>query len=247
MRQKSFLLYVLMITKIIENVIWYVDGSRAGDINAQSVNMYRKDYKNYHIHIEQYNSSNIIKYNTLALLNYFQSDSSMKINDDHHHILSTTGDTDEPMGMESIIEILLLTIPTVIIMLFTIIGNILVIVSVFTYRPLKNVANMYMVSLAIADITVSVFVMPFNVIYTIRGKWDFGLFFCKGWLTFDILCCTASILNLCAIAIDRYQAIHDPINYARKRTMNRVMFGIIAVWILSALIAMPPLLGKVLP
>ena len=149
----------------------------------------------------------------------------------------------EPNGIDSLIEILLLAVPCLIIMLFTIIGNILVIVSVFTYRPLKNVANMYMVSLAVADITVSVFVMPFNVIYTIRGKWDFGLFFCKGWLTCDILCCTASILNLCAIAVDRYQAIHDPINYARKRTMNRVVFGIAFVWILSALIAMPPLLG----
>lgn len=152
-------------------------------------------------------------------------------------------DGDDPKGIENILEILALAIPCLIIMFFTIIGNVMVIISVFTYGPLKNVANMYMVSLAVADIAVSVFVMPFNVIYTIRGKWDFGLFLCKGWLTCDILCCTASILNLCAIAIDRYQAIHDPINYASKRTMNRIVVAIGAVWTLSALIAMPPLLG----
>lgn len=134
-------------------------------------------------------------------------------------------------------------IPCVLIILATIVGNVLVIVAIFTYRPLKQVQHMYLVSLAVADITVAVFVLPFNIIYTIRRRWDFGLFVCKFWLTCDICCCTASILNLCAIAIDRYQAIHDPINYAQKRTMKRVLTGIVVVWLLSTLISIPPLLG----
>jgi len=53
----------------------------------------------------------------------------------------------------------------------------------------------------------------------------------------------ASILHLCAIAIDRYRAITDPVNYARKRTLNRVLFTIAIVWIMSFLISSPPLLG----
>lgn len=63
------------------------------------------------------------------------------------------------------------------------------------------------------------------------------------WLTFDILACTASILNLCAIATDRYYAIHDAINYAQKRTSKRVLVTISAVWFVSAIISAPPLLG----
>ena len=150
---------------------------------------------------------------------------------------------DDSAFISPLIDGLLFAIPCSIIMLFTIVGNILVIVSVFNYKPLRNVQNMYLVSLAVADITVATFVMPFNVTYSIMGRWIFGLIMCKMWLTSDVLCCTASILNLCAIALDRYQAIHDPINYAQKRTLQRVLTMIGLIWIISGLISVPPLLG----
>ncbi|XP_063826503.1 tyramine/octopamine receptor-like [Ostrinia nubilalis] len=63
------------------------------------------------------------------------------------------------------------------------------------------------------------------------------------WLTCDIMSCTSSILNLCAIALDRYWAITDPINYASKRTLARVLYQIAGVWLLSLIISSPPLLG----
>lgn len=129
------------------------------------------------------------------------------------------------------------------IIVVTIVGNILVILSVFTYKPLRIVQNFFIVSLAVADMTVAILVLPFNVAYSIRGRWDFGIHMCKMWLTSDVLCCTASILNLCAIALDRYWAITDPINYAQKRTVERVLILIIGVWVLSLVISSPPLIG----
>lgn len=42
--------------------------------------------------------------------------------------------------------------------LFTIVGNLMVIWAIFNYRPLHNVQNMFMVSLAVADIAVAVLV-----------------------------------------------------------------------------------------
>ncbi|KAJ8955037.1 hypothetical protein NQ318_000469 [Aromia moschata] len=127
--------------------------------------------------------------------------------------------------------------------LLTIIGNILVILSVFTYKPLRIVQNFFIVSLAVADLTVAVLVLPLNVVYSVLGRWIFGIHLCKMWLTSDVLCCTASILNLCAIALDRFWAITDPINYAQKRTVKRVLLMIAGVWILSLLISSPPLIG----
>lgn len=140
---------------------------------------------------------------------------------------------------EAIITAVVLSV----IIVLTIIGNILVILSVFTYKPLRIVQNFFIVSLAVADLTVALLVLPFNVAYLILGRWEFGIYLCKMWLTCDVMCCTSSILNLCAIALDRYWAITDPINYAQKRTVERVLLLIAGVWILSLLISSPPLVG----
>lgn len=129
------------------------------------------------------------------------------------------------------------------IIMATVVGNILVILSVFTYKPLRIVQNFFIVSLAVADLTVALLVMPFNVAYSILGRWEFGILVCKMWVTCDVMCCTSSILNLCAIALDRFWAITDPINYAQKRTLERVLALIGGVWVLSLLISSPPLLG----
>lgn len=140
---------------------------------------------------------------------------------------------------QAVIVTLLLSV----IILVTIVGNILVVLSVFTYKPLRIVQNFFIVSLAVADLTVAVLVLPFNVANMVLGRWVFGIHLCKMWLTSDVLCCTSSILNLCAIALDRYWAITDPINYAQKRTVERVLFLIAGVWGLSLVISSPPLIG----
>lgn len=140
-------------------------------------------------------------------------------------------------------QALLITVMLVFIIILTIIGNILVILSVFTYKPLRIVQNFFIVSLAVADLTVAILVLPFNVVNMMIGRWIFGIHLCKMWLTSDILCCTSSILNLCAIALDRFWAITDPINYAQKRTVERVLMLIGGVWILSLVISSPPLIG----
>ncbi|TRY78579.1 hypothetical protein TCAL_11222 [Tigriopus californicus] len=140
-------------------------------------------------------------------------------------------------------EALFAIISTTIIILGTIVGNVLVIISVFTHTPLKITPNFFIVSLAAADLTVSTCVLPLNVAYMVVGKWIFGSVLCKIWLTSDVLCCTASILNLCAIALDRYYALHDPIKHAQRRSVRYVLAKVLVVWIMSIAICFPPLFG----
>ncbi|CAF3374875.1 unnamed protein product, partial [Rotaria sp. Silwood2] len=125
-------------------------------------------------------------------------------------------------------------------------GNILVILSVFTFRPLRTVQNIFIVSLAFSDMLVAIIVMPFHIVVHTVKRWIFGKLFCQVFVTSDVLLCTSSILNLCAIALDRYWAISDPIHYARQRTMRRVLIMIAIVWLLSATISIPPIIANIL-
>lgn len=60
--------------------------------------------------------------------------------------------------------------------------------------------------------------------------------------TADVLSCTASILNLCAISVDRYQAITRPLEYSSVSSPRRMLAVIFAVWLSAACVSLPPLL-----
>ncbi|OAD54040.1 5-hydroxytryptamine receptor 7 [Eufriesea mexicana] len=76
------------------------------------------------------------------------------------------------------------------------------------------------------------------------GTWMLGEVLCDSWVSLDVLLCTASILSLCAISIDRYLAVTQPLIYSRRRRSKRLAgLMIVAVWVLAGAIASPPLLG----
>ncbi|VDP71217.1 unnamed protein product [Echinostoma caproni] len=85
--------------------------------------------------------------------------------------------------------------------------------------------------------------MPLAEFSQLVGSWPLGEAICDMYIAFDVLLCTASILNLCAISIDRYLAIIRPLQYAAKRTPKRMMLMIAIVWLASALISIPPMFG----
>ena len=80
------------------------------------------------------------------------------------------------------------------------------------------------------------------LVYEVLGTWPFGARACDTWVAFDVLSCTASILNLCMFSVDRYWAITRPLDYGVKRTPARMISCVALVWISSACISLPPLL-----
>nr|XP_046918039.1 5-hydroxytryptamine receptor-like [Dermatophagoides farinae] len=124
----------------------------------------------------------------------------------------------------------------------TVIGNILVCLSVILVRKLRHPSNYLLVSLAISDLCVAILVMPLALQYELSQSWRLSNGICDLWVSFDVTACTSSILNLCTISIDRYLAIKKPLTYGVRRTTKRILSFIVAVWIASCLISIPPVL-----
>jgi hypothetical protein len=127
------------------------------------------------------------------------------------------------------------------VILLSLLGNTLVVFVILRYKRLQNATNFILLSLAIADLTVSVLVMMPSMVYDISKKWTFGDLFCKFYNSFDITCCTASILHLLLVAVDRYVAIFKPLTYRNMVRKLHVFAMVAIVWLLSACISFIPI------
>ncbi|CAO2578918.1 Alpha-2B adrenergic receptor [Lemmus lemmus] len=128
--------------------------------------------------------------------------------------------------------------------LFTIFGNALVILAVLTSRSLRAPQNLFLVSLAAADILVATLIIPFSLANELLGYWYFWRTWCEVYLALDVLFCTSSIVHLCAISLDRYWAVSRALEYNSKRTPRRIKCIILTVWLIAAVISLPPLIYK---
>ncbi|XP_074549334.1 D(3) dopamine receptor isoform X2 [Halichoeres trimaculatus] len=124
-------------------------------------------------------------------------------------------------------------------------GNVLVCLAVLRERSLQTTTNYLVVSLAVADLLVASLVMPWAVyLEVVGGAWLFSRLYCNVFVTLDVMMCTASILNLCAISIDRYTAVVMPVLYnTTHRSRKRVFVMIATVWVLAFAVSCPLLFG----
>ncbi|XP_069868764.1 LOW QUALITY PROTEIN: D(1B) dopamine receptor [Dipodomys merriami] len=123
---------------------------------------------------------------------------------------------------------------------WTLLGNVLVCAAVVRDRHLRaKTTNVFIVSLAASDLLVALLVMPWKAVAEVAGFWPFGAF-CDVWVAFDIMCSTASILNLCVISLDRYWAISRPFRYERRMTQRVALLVVGLAWALSVLISFIP-------
>lgn len=129
------------------------------------------------------------------------------------------------------------------IILATICGNLLVLLAVYVNAHLRSTTNYFIVNLAIADLLLGITVLPFSATLETLHYWPFGFAMCDIWASADVLWCTASIMTLCVISIDRYIGVTRPLQHSTIITERRAFVIIICVWFLSIAISIAPLVG----
>ncbi|KAK2828179.1 hypothetical protein Q5P01_019213 [Channa striata] len=138
-------------------------------------------------------------------------------------------------------ELILMGVAMAILVLAIVLGNVLVITAILRFQRLQTITSLFIASLAVADLIMGVFVVPFGSSYILLDRWQFGSFMCEFWTATDVMCVTASIETLCVIALDRYLAITLPLRYPVLLTRARAFVVVLGVWVVAFLISFLPI------
>ncbi|XP_072550702.1 trace amine-associated receptor 13c-like [Salminus brasiliensis] len=114
--------------------------------------------------------------------------------------------------------------------LLTVCGNLLIIISVCHFKQLHTPTNMLILSLAVSDFLVGVFVMPFHLSRLTESCWIFGPVICVFFVLISFFVTSISIYNVALIAVDRYFAISNPFLYMEKVSVGKVCIVILCNW-----------------
>ncbi|GFS21023.1 5-hydroxytryptamine receptor 6 [Elysia marginata] len=120
-------------------------------------------------------------------------------------------------------------------------SNIVVFVAVGSSQHLRTVSNLFIVSLSVADILVATVVMIPATLNQVYGHWVLAPSFCSIWASCDVMLCSASVLNICAISFDRYLAIISPLRYKSLMTFRRATMLLLTLWLVSVLSSFVPI------
>ncbi|XP_066532143.1 trace amine-associated receptor 13c-like [Hoplias malabaricus] len=121
------------------------------------------------------------------------------------------------------------------VVLLTVCGNLLIIISVCHFKQLHTPTNMLILSLAVSDFLVGLLVIPIAIIWMIESCWIFNAVSCLCYIYISYFLTATSIFNIALIAVDRYVALSNPFLYTKSVSVNTTCLVVVSNWVLLLL------------
>ncbi|XP_076872292.1 trace amine-associated receptor 13c-like [Brachyhypopomus gauderio] len=116
------------------------------------------------------------------------------------------------------------------VILMTVCGNLLIIISVCHFKQLHTPTNILILSMAVSDFLIGAFVMPPAYLQLIESCWIFTRVFCAWYLFIAYFLTSISIYNVALIAVDRYFALSMPFLYTKTVSVNTMCTVVLCDW-----------------
>lgn len=149
-------------------------------------------------------------------------------NSTSHGINGTEEGGNGPLSDDSEIGLIILFTLTT---LLSIVGNGFVILVFARGRRSRTDLRPFLINLAICDLIMALFCMPFTFIYTMLDAWIFSKPMCPIVLFVQLLSVSGSVFTNMAIGIDRFMAVMFPLR--SRLTKKRAKYVISIIWVCS--------------
>ncbi|CAH3036935.1 unnamed protein product [Porites lobata] len=120
-------------------------------------------------------------------------------------------------------------------------GNSLILVALHKESSLHPPSKLLYRNLAITDLCVGIIVEPLNVVSWIsmlNEKWNICYYASLTTFISGLLLCVVSLFTLTALSVDRLLALVLGIRYRQVVTLRRTYLIVVAMWILSIVLAL---------
>ncbi|XP_045903816.1 endothelin receptor type Aa [Micropterus dolomieu] len=128
------------------------------------------------------------------------------------------------------------------------VGNVTLLRIIYQHKCMRNGPNALIASLALGDLLYIIIAIPINVYKLLASRWPFydsvvGLCLCKMVPFLQKSSVGITVLNLCALSVDRYRAVAS---WSRVQGVGIPLITgieIVSIWVLSLFLAVPEAIG----
>lgn len=151
--------------------------------------------------------------------------------------MAKNGSTDSTADLSNV-EATFLASVNVVFSVCGILGNVLVLTVVARNRQLHTVTNIFISSLALADLLVCIVAQPMNAVF-LYGLPPNPVYGMTRKASVSYVSMLASISNMAVLTIDRYIAIASPMQYHHKANFKSAFIQLCLIWVISLGMGIP--------